>query len=76
MRATPLGFLFVLIGLGLAGIAVLAARHQVVIAAAAAVLAVWMWSLAARVLRRRIDEVLANMQRTVDGIKQLAEAAT
>ena len=30
----------------------------------------------ARVLRRRIDEVLANMQRTVDGIKQLAEAAT
>jgi nitroreductase len=27
----------------------------------------------ARVLRRRLDEVRANMQRTVDGIKQLAE---
>jgi hypothetical protein len=53
VRVTPLGFLFVLIGLGLAGIAVVAARHQAVIAAAAAVLAVWMWSLAARSLRRR-----------------------
>ena len=29
----------------------------------------------ARVLRRRIGEVQANMQRTVEGIKQLAEAA-
>ena len=28
----------------------------------------------ARVLRRRLDEVRANMQRTVDGIKELAEA--
>jgi nitroreductase len=28
----------------------------------------------ARVLRRRLDEVRANMQRTVDGIKQLAES--
>ena len=28
-----------------------------------------------RVLRRRIDEVQANMQRTVEGIKQLAEVA-
>jgi hypothetical protein len=27
----------------------------------------------AEVLRRRIDEVRANMQRTVEGIKQLAE---
>jgi hypothetical protein len=27
-----------------------------------------------RVLRRRIDEVQANMQRTVEGLKQLAEA--
>jgi hypothetical protein len=48
-----LGVLFVLIGLGLAGIAVVAVRHQLVIALAAAVLAVWMWSLALRVLRRR-----------------------
>jgi hypothetical protein len=53
VRATPLGVLFVVIGLGLAGIAVLSARHQIVIAAAAAVLAVWMWSLAVRALRRR-----------------------
>ena len=30
----------------------------------------------ARVLRRRLREVLANMQRTVDGIKALAEEAT
>ena len=52
MRAR-LGALFLLIGLGLAGIAYVAVRHQVVIAVAAAVLAVWMWSLAARVLRRR-----------------------
>ena len=29
----------------------------------------------ARVLRRRLDEVQANMQRTVEGIKQLAEAS-
>jgi hypothetical protein len=29
----------------------------------------------ARVLRRRLDEVQANMQRTVDGIRTLAEAA-
>jgi nitroreductase len=29
----------------------------------------------ARVLRRRLDEVQANMQRTVDGIKELAEPA-
>ena len=29
----------------------------------------------ARVLRRRLEEVRANMQRTVDGIKQLAEGA-
>jgi uncharacterized protein YndB with AHSA1/START domain len=28
----------------------------------------------ARVLRRRLDEVLANMQRTVDGVRDLAEA--
>ena len=28
----------------------------------------------ARVLRRRLDEVQANMQRTVEGIKELAEA--
>jgi hypothetical protein len=28
----------------------------------------------ARVLRRRLDEVRANMQRTVDGVKELAEA--
>jgi hypothetical protein len=28
----------------------------------------------ARVLRRRIGEVQANMQRTVDGVKQLADA--
>ena len=27
-----------------------------------------------RVIRRRVGEVQANMQRTVDGIKQLAEA--
>ena len=27
-----------------------------------------------RVLRRRISEVHANMQQTVDGVKQLAEA--
>jgi hypothetical protein len=27
----------------------------------------------ARVLRRRLNEVQANMQRTVEGIKQLAE---
>jgi hypothetical protein len=53
VRATPLGVLFVLIGLGLAGIAVFSARHQAVIAVAAAVLALWMWSLAARALRRR-----------------------
>ena len=53
MRLSPLGVLFVLIGAGLAALAVAAVRHQVVIAAAAAVLAVWMWSLAARVLRRR-----------------------
>ena len=26
-----------------------------------------------RILRRRLDEVRANMQRTVDGIKALAE---
>ncbi len=48
-----LGVLFVLIGFGLAGIAYVSVRHQLVIALAAAVLAVWMWSLAARVLRRR-----------------------
>jgi hypothetical protein len=53
VRAAPLGVLFLLIGLGLAGIAAVSARHQIVIAAAAAVLAVWMWSLAARVLRKR-----------------------
>jgi len=29
----------------------------------------------ARVLRRRLNEVQANMQRTVDGIKTLAETA-
>ena len=29
----------------------------------------------ARVLRRRLDEVRANMQRTVEGIKALAEQA-
>ena len=29
----------------------------------------------ARVLRRRLNEVQANMQRTVEGIKQLAEAS-
>ena len=28
----------------------------------------------ARILRRRLDEVQANMQRTVEGIKELAEA--
>ncbi len=50
---TRLGVLFVLLGLGLAGIAVVAARHQLVIAIAAAVLAVWMWTLALRVLRHR-----------------------
>jgi nitroreductase len=30
----------------------------------------------ARVLRRRLDEVHANMQRTVEGVKQLAEASS
>jgi hypothetical protein len=30
----------------------------------------------ARVLRRRLDEVQANMQRTVDGVKALAEGST
>ncbi len=50
---TRLGALFLLIGLGLAGIAYAAARHNLVIAVAAAVLAVWMWSLSARALRRR-----------------------
>jgi hypothetical protein len=29
----------------------------------------------ARVLRRRLNEVQANMQRTVEGIKQLAETS-
>jgi hypothetical protein len=29
-----------------------------------------------RVLRRRIGEVYANMQRTVEGVKQLAETST
>jgi hypothetical protein len=29
-----------------------------------------------RVLRRRLDEVYANMSRTVAGIKEIAEAAT
>ena len=29
----------------------------------------------ARILRRRLDEVRANMQRTADGMKQLAESA-
>jgi hypothetical protein len=53
VRVTPLGVLFGLIGLGLAALAVVAARHQIVIAAAAAVLAVWIWSLAARSVRRR-----------------------
>ncbi len=48
-----LGVLFLLIGLGLAGIAAASAGHQIVITIAAAVLAVWMWSLAARALRRR-----------------------
>jgi hypothetical protein len=48
-----LGVLFLLIGAGLAAIAALAATHQIVITLAAGVLALWMWSLAARVLRRR-----------------------
>jgi hypothetical protein len=53
VRFSPLGLLFVLIGAGLAAISAFSARHQVVVAGAAAVLSVWMLTLAARVLRRR-----------------------
>ena len=30
----------------------------------------------ARILRRRLDEVQANMQRTIEGIRDAAESAT
>lgn len=53
-RNRPLGVLFVVLALGLAGIAVAALRAEVwVIAFAAAVLAVWLGSLGARLLSAR-----------------------
>jgi cobalamin synthase len=53
-RNGPLGALFVVLALALAGIAVAALRAEVwVIAFAAAVLALWLGSLAARLLSAR-----------------------
>ncbi len=51
-QRSALGALFVVLGLGFAGIAAASFAHNLVIAIAAVVLALWLWSLSARVLRR------------------------